>query len=129
VPEPVAPAVMPPPLPPEAQPDPLDALADSMAAVTRTEASAALSRHGPRANAPDAVASLVLGIMSVFVPCLGPGLAIFAIAAGNKAKQAIRRSQWKFAGEGLATAGIVMGIITLCAYAIGTVITIGLDLV
>jgi hypothetical protein len=70
--------------------------------------------HGPRINAPGAVASLVLGIVGLFV-CqivLGP----LAIWQAGKARQAMAQDP-SLGGEGLATAGKIMGIIDIVVFA------------
>jgi uncharacterized membrane protein len=59
-----------------------------------------------------AVASLVLGIMSVpTICCCGGGLvaAILAIIFGHLAMGRIRRSQGRLDGTGMAVAGLVIG--------------------
>jgi hypothetical protein len=73
--------------------------------------------HGPRTNAPGAVRSLVLGIIGLFV-CgiiLGPA----AISSANKAKEAMAIDP-SLGGEGLATAGKILGVLGI----VGFVITI-----
>lgn len=71
--------------------------------------------HGPKVNAPGAVASLVSGIVGLFI--CGIVLGPFAISKSNAAKAAIR-SDPTLSGEGLATAGMIMGIIDIVAWAI-----------
>ena len=58
-----------------------------------------------------AVASLVLGILSI--PSIGCGaiMGIIAIALGASAKQRIERSGGQLAGRGMATAGVTLGVI------------------
>jgi hypothetical protein len=71
--------------------------------------------RGPRANAPGAVASLVYGILGLFL-CniiLGP----IAILKANHAKAALATDP-TLTGHGLATAGYVLGIIDLCLFGI-----------
>jgi len=75
--------------------------------------------HGPKVNAPGAVASLVLGIIGL-VFCqiiLGP----IAIVKANAAKRAMA-SDPTLGGEGLATAGLVLGIVDLIVFALALVI-------
>ena len=60
-----------------------------------------------RPNSNMAVASLVLGILGW---TLAPGLAsIAAIITGHLAKKEIRESMDQLGGDGMATAGLVMG--------------------
>jgi hypothetical protein len=71
--------------------------------------------HGPKVNAPGAVASLVCGLIGL-VFCgiiLGP----IAISRANTAKQSIA-SDPTLGGEGLATAGMILGIIDLVLFVI-----------
>jgi hypothetical protein len=71
--------------------------------------------HGPKINAPGAVQSLVYGIIGFFI-CgiiLGP----IAISKSNSAKQAIA-SDPTLTGSGLATAGMIMGILDIVGWAI-----------
>jgi hypothetical protein len=63
---------------------------------------------GPKVNAPGAVASLVLGILSLLI--CGIIFGIFAISKSNEAKRAIAANP-AYGGAGLATAGLVLGII------------------
>lgn len=70
---------------------------------------------GPKNN-PLAIASLVLGIISVpTIFCCGLGIitAILAIIFGCFSLGAIRRSDGSQAGSGLAVAGLVIGIIAI----------------
>ena len=62
-------------------------------------------------NAPSATWSLVLGILS-FV-CGGFITAIPAIICGHIGRSAVRKSNGKLGGSGLATAGLVLGYIAL----------------
>ena len=71
--------------------------------------------HGPKINAPGAVQSLVLGIVGFFI--CGVVFGPIAISKANSAKAAMS-SDPTLGGEGLATAGMVMGIIDLVAWAI-----------
>jgi hypothetical protein len=79
--------------------------------------------HGPKINAPGAVASLVCGIIGL-VFCqivLGP----IAIVQANKAKSAIA-SDPTLGGEGMATAGLVMGIVDLVFFVIVVIFQLGM---
>lgn len=66
--------------------------------------------HGPRVNAPGAVASLVLGIVGLM--CVGVILGPLAIWQASSAKRAIS-SDPMYGGGGMATAGMVLGIISI----------------
>lgn len=66
--------------------------------------------HGPKRNAPDAVASMVWGIVGLFF--CGLILGIVAISKSNSAKKAIEADPC-LSGGGYATAGMVLGIIDL----------------
>jgi hypothetical protein len=71
--------------------------------------------HGPKINAPGAVQALVYGLIGL-VFCqiiLGP----VAISKANAAKRAMAADP-TLGGEGLATAGMVLGIIDLVLFAI-----------
>ena len=58
-----------------------------------------------------AVAALVVGILSIiFIPLLGP----VAIWLGHTENKAIREGSSSAAGQGFATAGLVMGIVGSC---------------
>lgn len=62
--------------------------------------------YGP---AGSAIASLVLGILSLVIPCL---TGIPAIIFGHMARSKIRRSAGAFSGHGMAVAGLVLGYVT-----------------
>ena len=65
--------------------------------------------------APLAIASLVLGILGLLLwwfPLVGPTLGILSLICSSKARKFVRISPEKYAG-GLATAGLVLGIITV----------------
>lgn len=71
--------------------------------------------HGPKTNAPGAVKSLVFAIIGLFI-CgiiLGP----LAISKSNEARAAMQMDP-TLGGEGLATAGKVIGIIAIIGWAI-----------
>lgn len=63
-----------------------------------------------------AITSLVTGILSwVLIPILG---AIIAVVTGHIAKREIRASAGQLSGEGMATAGLILGYINLLLIAI-----------
>ncbi len=70
----------------------------------------------PVKNAPGATASLVWGIIGFFLCGLIGG--ILAISESNKAKKLIQERPDEYKGEGLATAGHVIGIIDLILWGI-----------
>jgi len=68
---------------------------------------------GGKPNTPaGAIASLVLGIMGFCTPMLGFVLGLVAVFVGLDVRQRIRSSHGRLSGEGLATAGIVLGSIS-----------------
>ena len=60
-----------------------------------------------------AIASFVLGIVSVVLLCLGPLLGIPAIICGHIAHGRARRAPARYGGAGFAVAGFVLGYISL----------------
>ncbi len=66
--------------------------------------------RGPKTNAPGAAASLVFGILAFFV--CGIIFGLIAISKANDAKKAIAADP-RLGGEGLATAGRILGILAL----------------
>ena len=82
------------------------------------------SYYPEKPNSNMAIASLVLGILGwTLLPTLG---AIAAIITGHMAKKEIRESVEDLGGDGMATAGLILGyaniVITLC----GCLIFIGM---
>ncbi len=68
--------------------------------------------YGPPPKASGkATTSLVLGIASMVVFCLGFVLGIPAIVVGVKARKDIRNGQGRLTGDGLALGGIITGVI------------------
>jgi hypothetical protein len=64
--------------------------------------------HGHYGPAGSAIASLVLGILSLFFACL---TGVPAIICGHIARGKIRRSGGAFSGYGMATTGLVIGYV------------------
>lgn len=64
-----------------------------------------------------AVASLVLGILSLF--CLGPITGIPAIICGHISRRKIRRSGGALTGSRMALAGLIMGYLTTILVVLG----------
>jgi hypothetical protein len=68
-------------------------------------------QYGPPPNAPGAVAALVCGIIGVAFGCVGIVLGPIAISQASKARQYLEAAPGQYGGDGLATAGRIMGII------------------
>jgi hypothetical protein len=75
-----------------------------------------------KANAPGAVASLVCGIIGLII--CGLILGAVALSMALKAKKAIKENPDMYKGGGMATAGLVLGIIDIVGWAIYIVIRI-----
>jgi hypothetical protein len=75
--------------------------------------------HGPKINAPGAVKSLVVGIIGLVV--CGIVLGPIAISSANKAKEAMANDP-SLGGEGLATAGKILGVLDIVGFAIAVLI-------
>jgi hypothetical protein len=78
--------------------------------------------YAPVVSAPNdsqAMLALVLGIISVFPCCsiLGP----VALFIGNSSRRRIQASGGTLGGEGLATAGLILGIIGTIILVIGVI--------
>lgn len=78
--------------------------------------------HGPTENAPGAVSSMVFGIVGLLF--CGLIFGIVAISKSRSAKQHID-SDPRYTGGGMATAGLVLGIIDLVAWALIVLVQIG----
>ncbi|HEX3476646.1 MAG TPA: RING finger protein [Kofleriaceae bacterium] len=77
--------------------------------------------HGPKTNAPGAVKSLVVGLIGLVV-CgiiLGP----IAISSASKAREAMANDP-SLGGEGLATAGKILGVIDIVGFLIAILIRV-----
>lgn len=66
-----------------------------------------------RPNAPSAMTALITGLIGILV-CAPVGIA--GIIYGKKAKDEIRASGGMYDGDGLATAGLVMGWISVVLF-------------
>lgn len=64
-------------------------------------------------TAPGAVASLALGIAGIMFNCLGLILGLIALQQQRKAMAYIRSQPERYTGEGLCTAGKVLGIVAI----------------
>jgi hypothetical protein len=79
--------------------------------------------NGPGREAPGAKQAMIYGIISLF--CCGILLGPFAIVNANKAKQAIAADP-TLTGGGMATAGMVLGIIALVLNVIGLIVRLSM---
>ena len=70
-----------------------------------------LSDNTPAPTSTLSITSLMMGILGwIFLPVVG---GIIAIISGHLAKKEIRRSEGLLGGDGLATAGLVLGYANL----------------
>jgi hypothetical protein len=70
-----------------------------------------------------ATASLIMGILGwTLLPLLG---SLIAIVTGHMAKSEIRNSMGQIGGDGLATAGLVLGYLSLGMFVCGCLIWLG----
>jgi hypothetical protein len=97
------------PPPPPPPPGPVPAPAPAPAPASPPPPAAAIPTALP--NAPSALWSLILGILS-FV-CGGFITAIPAIICGHVGRSAVRKSGGTLGGGGMATAGLILGYIAL----------------
>lgn len=65
-------------------------------------------------NHPRAVASIVCAVVGLMF--FGIVLGIVAIVLGYQARNAIRTDPLKFKGDGIARAGVILGIVDVVAY-------------
>lgn len=75
------------------------------------------------AEAPSAQKAMIAGIVGVLCCVI---LGIFAIIWGNAAKKEIAASGGTLGGDGKATAGVVLGWISIVLWAIGIVANVAL---
>lgn len=90
-----------------------DGDADEMAPAGRSTPHSRAS-DGPKSMAPGAVASLVWGIVGLFV--CGLILGGVAISKANEARALVDSQPQRYTGKGLATAGLVIGIIDIVGW-------------
>lgn len=64
-------------------------------------------------NADGAVASIVLGIVSMFLCCFGWITGIIALVLGAKALKQVNESGGRYGGRGMAITGLALGLISL----------------
>jgi hypothetical protein len=66
-------------------------------------------------NSSNAIISIIAGILGIFVPIIP---SVIAVITGHMAKREIRASAGTLGGDGLATAGLILGyaglVIWLC---------------
>lgn len=77
-------------------------------------------------NAPNAVASLVLGILSLVVGCMGVGLilGIIGLVLSNNGTKALNANPSKYKGEGMLKAGKILSILGIVFAAISIAVII-----
>ena len=68
----------------------------------------------------NAIISLILSILSFFIPVIGFILAIVSIILSFKAKKTIKETNEE--GKGLATAGLIVGIISILIQIIAVIV-------
>jgi len=69
-----------------------------------------------------AVTSMVLGILGLFMPCIGLVLGVLAVIFGGVSLGQINRARGRIGGRGMAIAGLVTGLIALTIYGIVVVL-------
>jgi hypothetical protein len=79
------------------------------------------SYSAPPVQHPQATLALILGILGLAV-C--PFVGIAALLIGNKARKQIDAAPGQFAGRGMATAGFVMGIVSVALVVLMVLIVI-----
>jgi hypothetical protein len=65
----------------------------------------------PRGEAPPASTASVVALVAGFLLCLGPIAGAVAVVAGILGRRAVSADPVRVGGGGLATAGIVLGIV------------------
>src|SRR5260370_6888654 len=81
-------------------------------APSNAAAAAATARQHAPLTDPKAITSMVLGMLSISI-LLSVFAGIPAVILGHLSKASIRRSNGRLKGEGMATAGLIMGYISL----------------
>jgi len=81
--------------------------------------------YGPVRNDNGAVASLVCGIVGI--ACI-PLVGIVALVLGLKARNRIDASEGELGGRGMATAGIVLGILAIVEIVIVLIVAIAANM-
>jgi hypothetical protein len=78
----------------------------------------------PRGEKPPASTSAVVALVCGIILCLGPFTGIPAIIAGVLGRKAAREFPQTVGGHGMATAGLVLGVINLLVSLLGVVLAI-----
>ena len=76
----------------------------------------------PRGEKPPASTLAVVALVCGILVCLGPFTGIPAIIAGILGRKAARDSPQTLGGSGMATAGLVLGILNLILTVVGFVV-------
>ncbi len=84
----------------------------SQAALSGAAPAPAIAGQGAPHTDPKAITSMVLGMLSISI-LLSVFAGIPAVILGHLSKASIRRSNGRLKGEGMATAGLIMGYISL----------------
>ena len=78
----------------------------------------------PRGEKPPASVAAVVALVCGILLCLGPFTGIPAIVAGVLGRKAARESPQSIGGSGMATAGIVLGVLNLTLSLIATALAV-----
>jgi len=78
----------------------------------------------PRGEKPPASTGAVVALVCGILMCLGPFTGIPAIIAGLLARKAAHESPQTVGGRGMATAGLVLGCVNICLFAVLTALAI-----
>jgi len=78
----------------------------------------------PRGEKPPASTSAVVALVCGILLCLGPFTGIPAIVAGLLGRKAAREFPQSVGGNGMATAGMVLGIVNLLLSLIATAVAV-----
>jgi hypothetical protein len=76
----------------------------------------------PKGEKPPASTAAVLSLVCGMLLCLGPATGLTAIIAGLVARGQAQRRPTQVGGAGMATVGILLGVLNLIAWPIGIVI-------
>jgi predicted acyltransferase len=81
----------------------------------------------PKKNSPLAIVSLVTGILGLLCCPFIPSLV--AIITGVLAKKEIKQKPEQLTGDGMATGGIVLGVVGLIVMVIGVILQLTMGLI
>ena len=101
----------------------MQAYAETMAADQVAEQVQAETQAQAKATAPGAVASVVCGVIGLFVAGLIFGC--IAISKAAKAKSALAEHPDQYTGGGMATAGMVLGVMDLIGVVFAVIVIMG----